>query len=51
MRLPRKVTLFAAAVGVLIVAAVGGLLLRPPLPLIMEAGLRSTIDQPKRRWR
>ena len=38
MRLPRKLTLLAAAIGVLIVYAVGSLLLKPPLPLIMEAG-------------
>ncbi len=38
MRLPRLVTLLAAALGAVIVFAVGSLLLRPPLPLIIEAG-------------
>ncbi|MCY3834096.1 MAG: hypothetical protein OXG85_13870 [Chloroflexi bacterium] len=38
MRLPRKLTLFAAAIGVLLVYAVGGIFLRPPLALITAAG-------------
>ena len=38
MRPPKIVTLLAAAVGVIIVFAVGSVLLRPPLPLITEAG-------------
>lgn len=37
MRLPRKLTLLAAALGLAAVYLVGSLLLRPPLPLIMEA--------------
>ena len=38
MRLPRLVLLLAAALGAVIVFAVGSLLLRPPLPLIVAAG-------------
>ena len=38
MRIPRTVALFAAAVGIIIVFALGSLILRPPLPLILEAG-------------
>ncbi|MDE2749901.1 MAG: hypothetical protein OXI34_13155 [Chloroflexota bacterium] len=38
MRPPRIVTLLAAAVGVILVFAVGSILLRPPLPLITRAG-------------
>lgn len=38
MRLPRLVTLIAAALGTAIVFVVGSLLLRPPLPLIINAG-------------
>ncbi len=45
MRLPRLVTLFAAAFGAVTVLAVGSLLLRPPLPLIGAAGFdRPTIS-------
>ena len=38
MRIPVGVTLAAAAVGFVLLFVVGGLLLRPPLPLILEAG-------------
>lgn len=38
MRLPRLVSLLAAAFGAVIVFAIGSLLLRPPLPLIVAAG-------------
>ena len=38
MHPPRVVALIAAAVGVIVVFALGSILLRPPLPLIVEAG-------------
>ena len=38
MRLSRPVTMMAAAVGVALVFAVGSLLLKPPVPLILDAG-------------
>ena len=38
MRIPRTVALLSAAVGIIIVFALGSLILRPPLPLILEAG-------------
>ena len=38
MRIPVAVTLFAAAAGALLVVLAGGLLLRPPTPLIVKAG-------------
>lgn len=38
MRLPRLVSLLAAALGAVIVFLAGSLLLRPPLPLIGDAG-------------
>ncbi|MCY3977298.1 MAG: hypothetical protein OXG23_04280 [Chloroflexi bacterium] len=45
MHLPRSVSLFAAAFGAVIVFAIGSLFLRPPLPLIVEAGFdRSSIS-------
>ena len=45
MRLPRLLSLFAAALGAVIVFAVGSLLLKPPLPLIGAAGFdRPTIS-------
>ena len=38
MRMPVAFTLAAAAAGVILVFIVGGLILRPPLPLILAAG-------------
>ncbi len=38
MRIPVAVTLAAAAAGVILVFIVGGLIVRPPLPLILAAG-------------
>ena len=38
MRLSRPVTMMAAAVGVALVLALGSLLLKPPVPLILDAG-------------
>ena len=38
MRLSRRLTLPAAAIGLALVLAVGSLLLQPPVPLIIEAG-------------
>lgn len=42
MRLPRMLTLLAAAIGIALVFAVGSILLKPPLPLILAA----SIDRP-----
>ena len=38
MRLSRKLTLLAAALGLALVFVVGNILLKPPTPLILEAG-------------
>lgn len=37
MRLPRKLTLLAAALGLALVFVVGNIILKPPTPLILEA--------------
>ncbi len=46
MRLPRKVTLLAAALGLAIVFIIGRLLLQPPLPLIIEARFDRAVISP-----
>ena len=46
MRIPVAVTLVAAAMGVILVFIVGGLILRPPLPLILGAGFDRAVISP-----
>ena len=46
MRFPFALTLLAAGAGVIIVLMVGVLLLRPPLPLILEAGFDREVISP-----
>ena len=46
MRIPVAVTLAAAAAGVILVLLAGGLILRPPLPLILEAGFDRDLISP-----
>ena len=46
MRIPVAVTLVAAAAGVILVFIVGGLILRPPLPLILAAGFDRAVISP-----
>ena len=46
MRISLAVTMFAAAVGAVVVVIVGSLLLSPPLPLIAEAGFDREVISP-----
>lgn len=46
MRLPRLVSLLAAVLGAVIVFAAGSLLLKPPLPLIVDAGFDRSLISP-----
>ncbi len=46
MRVPYALTFVAAAVGMILIFIVGGLILQPPLPLIVEAGFDRPLISP-----